>query len=91
MAVELGDRAKDTISGGIGIVIGISEWLYGCRRITIQPEKAKDGKPEEMFTVDEPQVKITKKGAVENVLPDAKTPRKHGPRPETRRRDIRRR
>ena len=62
--VELGDRVKDVITGMTGIVFGISDWLYGCRRITVQPEKEKDGKPAETFCVDEPQLKITKKGAI---------------------------
>ena len=47
-----------------GIVIGVTEWLYGCRRLTIQPEEAKDGKPADAFTVDEPQAKIIKVGAI---------------------------
>lgn len=36
--VELGDRVKDKISGLKGIAVGISNYLYGCRRISIQPE-----------------------------------------------------
>lgn len=74
--VELGDRVKDKISGLKGIAVGISNYLYGCRRISIQPEEAKDGKPAEWFTIDEPQcvrVKIA-------VIKGSETPARHGPR-----------
>ncbi len=41
--VKLGDRAKDKISGFEGIVCAITNWISGCKRITISPEKLKDG------------------------------------------------
>ena len=40
--IQLGDRAKDRISGFEGIVIGIGQWLHGCRRISIQPTELRD-------------------------------------------------
>jgi len=43
--IKLGDKARDTISGFEGVVTCISDWLNGCRRVTIQPEKLHDGKP----------------------------------------------
>jgi hypothetical protein len=52
--VELGDRVEDKITGLKGIIIGITNWLYGCLRVTVQPEEAKDGKPADTFCVDEP-------------------------------------
>jgi len=58
MQVQLGDRVKDKISGLKGIVIGVTEWPYGCRRITVQPEEAKDGRPADAFTVDDPQCDV---------------------------------
>lgn len=58
--VNLGDRVVDKISGLKGIVIGITEWLYGCRRVTISPETAKDGKPAESFTIDDEQADLVK-------------------------------
>lgn len=67
MSVNLGDRVKDRISGFQGIAVARTEWLYGCVRITIQPEKsAKDGKPLENNTFDEPQCEVLKADAVEN-------------------------
>lgn len=65
--VGLGDRVKDRISGIKGIAIARTEWLYGCVRITIQPEKLdKDGKQHDNISVDEPQVQVIKAGVVEN-------------------------
>lgn len=59
--VELGDIVRDTITGFKGVAIGITKWLHGCRRITVQPEGMKDGKPMEPSTFDEPQVEILKR------------------------------
>ncbi len=56
--VGLGDRARDTITGFQGIVIGITDWLANCRRIGIQPEELKDGKPLEAVWFDEPHVEL---------------------------------
>lgn len=79
--LNLGDVAKDTISGYEGVVVCVATWLHGCRRITIQPLKLnKDGAPHDGFTFDEPQLKLIKR---------AKVPKGDdttgGPRPEPRR------
>lgn len=58
--VELGDEAVDTVSGFKGVVIGITKWLNGCTRVTIQPKCGKDGKLPESGCFDEPQLKVTK-------------------------------
>lgn len=83
--INLGDRVKDTITGLKGIVIGKTEWLYGCLRLTVQPEESKDGKPADSFAVDEPQVELLK-AAVIKARQIEQTPgrdaivRRHGPR-----------
>jgi len=63
--VNLGDVVQDPISGLSGTVVAITEWLVGCRRITIQP-KAKKGEVAypESFNMDEPLAKIIKRNAV---------------------------
>lgn len=59
--VQLGDKAKDTITGFEGICVARTEWLNGCWRITLQNSKLdKDGKPQEGHTFDEPQLIVTK-------------------------------
>ncbi len=84
--IELGDRVKDKISGLKGIVVGISTYLYGCRRVSFQPEEAKNGKPADWVTVDEPQLDIVKKGAIAGRMIVDEEARPHGPRPSIERR-----
>lgn len=76
--VELGDRVKDKITGLSGVAIGATDWLYGCRRITVQPETEKDGKPVDTFCVDEPQLRITKKAVVGPNVQEKKPRKKRG-------------
>lgn len=52
--LQLGQRVRERFSGVEGTIIAITDWLYGCRRITIQPDGQKDGKPIETFGADEP-------------------------------------
>lgn len=57
--VELGDTVKDSILGYKGTVVAITEYLYACRRVSIEL-KGKDDKLEE-FTFDEPRLEIVKR------------------------------
>lgn len=75
-SINLGDLAQDTITGFKGVVICVSDWLHGCKRLTLQPEELKDGKPMESFTFDLPQLKLIESG---KALSTADT---GGPRPE---------
>ena len=54
--INLGDKARDSISWFEGIVIAITNWLNGCQRITIGPQALHDGKPIESHTFDAEQV-----------------------------------
>lgn len=78
MGINLGDKVKDSITGFEGIAIAITDWLHGCRRITVQPEKlTAEGNVRESQTFDEPQLIIVK----------AKEPKRQpvftgGPQPE---------
>jgi hypothetical protein len=96
MAVELGDRVKDKISGLSGVVVGVTNWLFGCRRLCVAPETSKDGVPASNFTVDEPQIEILQKGvlpatmALEQVRVEASATtapvvQRHGPRDDPQR------
>ena len=74
MKVKLGQKVRDTISGVEGVAVARTEWMYGCVRITIQPEGSKDGKPYEYFNADEPQLVAAR-------APEKANPQKgHGPR-----------
>ena len=75
--IELGEVARDTITGFTGVVICRSKWLHGCERLTLQPKELKDGKPIEASTFDEPQLELVKEQARH-----AGTSATGGPRPE---------
>jgi hypothetical protein len=75
-SIELGDIAKDSITGFQGVVIGVTKWLHGCRRITLQPEKlSSEGKLLDNATFDEPQLIVVKRAK------HATTSRTGGPGP----------
>jgi len=58
MAAKLGDKAKDRITGFEGTVIAEHSYLNGCRRLSIQPNELKDGKPIEAQTFDIEQIDV---------------------------------
>lgn len=63
--LNLGDRAKDVISGFSGIVVGRTTWLYGCDRVGLQGEKlGKDGRVSDVQWFDAAQVVVVKAGVV---------------------------
>jgi hypothetical protein len=74
--IKLGDKAKDTISGLEGVVVAETQWLHGCRRLTIQPQSLHEGKPVEGSCFDEGQLELVKEKAVAVGARD-----KGGPRP----------
>lgn len=59
---NLGDVAKCKITGFKGAIVAITNWLNGCVRITLQPEKLENGKPVEAITFDVEQLEIVKAG-----------------------------
>jgi len=56
---QLGDSVRDSISGFEGVVIGITEWLYGCRRCGVQSTALHEGKPISAEWFDSPQLRVT--------------------------------
>ena len=52
---ELGDIVRDTITGLEGVVVGRTDYLYGCRRYQIAPRDLKDGKPVRQESADSGQ------------------------------------
>jgi len=65
MTINLGDEAKDAVTGFSGIATARTVWLNGCVRVSLQPRKLdKDGKVQEALTFDEPQLVLVKAGAV---------------------------
>lgn len=74
--IKLGDVARDTITGFEGVVVARTEWLNGCRRLTIQPQALHDGKPIDSTTFDEPQLALIRSAGARA------EPQTGGPQPE---------
>lgn len=62
--IPIGSKAKDRISGFVGIVVAITYWLNGCVRITIAPQELREGKPIESQTFDQEQVQLVELPAI---------------------------
>lgn len=60
---NLGDKARDVVTGLEGIVTTRSECLYGCNRYFLTPP-AKDGKTDGGAWVDEDAIEIVEAGAI---------------------------
>ena len=79
--IQLGDRARDSITGYEGIVIARSEWLNGCVRFELQSEKLKDGVPHEPYWVDQQQIALVVSKAPKDVTAGkGESPPPGGPR-----------
>lgn len=55
---ELGSKAKCKITGYTGIITSRTEWLYGCRRYTLQAQELKDGAPVASHYLDEDAIDL---------------------------------
>jgi len=62
----LGDLVRDSITGFEGIVLGKSEYLFGCVRCLVQARDLdKDGNVKKGEWLDEGQLKVVSKGVIE--------------------------
>jgi len=57
---NLGDKAKDIITGFEGIIVARTQWLNNCNVYRVQPQELKDGKRLDADHFDEPQLEIVK-------------------------------
>lgn len=78
--ILLGDVARDVISGFEGLVIAKTEWLHGCDRLTLAPQKLHDGKVMDNATFDRPQLELVTPGP--RHATNTQSPMTGGPRPE---------
>lgn len=74
--IELGDIARDTITGFQGVAVGVYKWIHGCERLYLQPRELKEGKPLDAVAFDRPQLELISKAAVKT------TGNTGGPRPD---------
>lgn len=78
-AIQIGDVVRDSITGFEGVAVAITEWLNGCRRVTVQPQHLHNGNPIESQTFDVTQLQLVQ---AKGHQPQRQT---GGPRPEPRR------
>lgn len=57
--IEVGQTAKDIVTGFEGVVACKTTYLYGVDRLGLQPRELKDGKPQESHDFDISQLKVT--------------------------------
>jgi hypothetical protein len=76
----LGEQVKDKITGFSGVVTGITFWLNGCTRVSIQPRELKDQKPIEAEWFDEQQLELTGSAPL-----DFSAKKRGGPMPDPKR------
>ena len=71
--LELGQIAKDKITGFQGILTARCEFLTGCNRYCIQPQDLRDGRIIDSIYFDEDQIQIIGNGiSAEDVQGDKK-------------------
>lgn len=56
--IALGSKVRDTLTGFTGIATGRAEFLYGCVKIQITPDKLVGGKPVDPELFDEQRVEV---------------------------------
>lgn len=78
--LNLGDTAKDTITGFTGTVVAETRYLNGCMRMSLQSNELKDGKPIAWEPFDVEQLVLVERAKPRTVEPSG------GPRPEVGRR-----
>ena len=86
--IELGSKVRDRVTGFTGIAVAATQWITGCRRITVQPEGTdKDGKVRETVCFDEPMLEVIQTPAKTKIQAHPQTATSPGgPRPAPARR-----
>lgn len=64
MKIDLGDLARDRVTGFVGICFARTEYISGCTRIQLQPPVDKEGKEQPSGYFDEPMCEVIKRGVV---------------------------
>lgn len=67
--MNLGDKARDTVTGFSGTITAEHKYLNGCRRFTMTANTLKDGVPIEPQTFDVEQLEFVEAAAPRTVLP----------------------
>jgi len=81
----MGVKARDVVSKYTGIVMGRTEYVFGCSRVLIHAEETRDGKPVDGYWFDEPQVEVIGPSVLASQTAVPPAPR-GGPAPDPARR-----
>lgn len=68
--VEFGDEVECIVTGYKGIAISFLYQLHGCTMVGVQPPVDKEGKIPESYSIDLPQLTITKDGKGKVKIPE---------------------
>lgn len=72
--VQLGDRVRDPVTGATGIAVCASDWLYGCRRFGVQPERVDEkGDPPDPRYYDAGQLHVVDRRVIAPTVLTART------------------
>ena len=86
--VDFGDQVTDPMTGFKGTVIAITQGMYGCRRVTVQPKGLnKDGQLFCTHEFAEPALKVTKPAKIPATVTKLRTAT-GGPRPVVKQRSL---
>lgn len=74
-SLPLGARAKDRITGFMGVLMARTTWMWGCDRYAIQPEALdKDGKTIEAEWFDDARIVLIDEPVISTGLPSDMKP-----------------
>lgn len=79
--IELGDLAKDTITGYVGVVVSFTKHITGCDRFTLQAQltEKEASKLPDAYNFDVTTIELVKKSVVKvNLKPLPEPEIKHG-------------
>lgn len=60
--IQLGQKAKDKITGFTGIITARTQYITGCDHYCLTPEVGRNGEQKDVAWFDEGRIQITGKG-----------------------------
>lgn len=80
---QLGDVARDRITGFQGVIVHHATWLTGCDTYGLAPQTLDGGKPLETQSFDESRIEVLERGkfVLGNMAPLPPEPAATGPAP----------
>jgi len=69
--IILGANYRDMVTGFTGIAVAVTDYLFACRRVSLQDQTIKDGKVGEWQVFDALQIVYVDAGISETINPPA--------------------